>query len=250
MRRDPTDHTQSHGFGRVEAPCREEQVARHRDADVRGKHGCIGGVGNAAQQLRDAERGAVTRHRDVGHHRDQEAARLTDPVDRGDHRRPTVANGQEREDVGTGGVGPRLAGLRPSAQIAAGSEHVVHPGDDERREVGIGVDEIHRSLDAVVHPRCERVACRGSVDDAPGDRTLTLQPQRRRAHVVLHGYDASSMKSSSTGAACTQGSKRLPVPASVASTARSHASSGHGGSISRDPSISVCTSNDVRFGWS
>jgi hypothetical protein len=43
------------------------------------------------------------------------------------------------------------------------------------------------------------------------------------------------MKSSSTGAASTQGSKRLPFPAFLFLLACSQASSGHGGSIRRDP---------------
>jgi hypothetical protein len=62
--------------------------------------------------------------------------------------------------------------------------------------------------------------------------------------------DQSFMKSSMTGAPKTQGSKRCPVPAAVAAEAVSHASSGHGGSIITEPSIRLCTSIDVRGGWS
>jgi hypothetical protein len=89
----------------------------------------------------------------------------------------------------------------------------------------------------------DRARARAARRDHEGG--LSPWPTRGRT-----GHDGSSMNSSNTGAACTQGSKRLPVPAVVASTARSHASSGQGGSISRDPSINACTSSDVRFGWS
>jgi len=73
-----------------------------------------------------------------------------------------------------------------SAEIAAWREHVAGAGDDQRGEVRIAVDDVHRAFDPVVHRRGERVARRGPVDDAPRDRSFTLETQRGCAEFVLH----------------------------------------------------------------
>ena len=136
------------------------------------------------RQLGHAEGGPVAGHGDVGQHGDEEAAGLADPVDRGHHRRPAVPDGQEREDV-VPDVGRRLvARVRAAAEIPAGSEDVPGPGDDERGQVGIVVDDADGSLDAEVHGRREGIPGFGPVDHAPGDRALALEAQPCRAEFL------------------------------------------------------------------
>ncbi len=93
-------------------------------------------------------------------HGDEQAAGLADAVDRGHDRRPAVADGQERQDVGPDVRRRFVSRLTTTAEIAAGREHVARPGDDERGQVGILVDEVDRPLDPEVHGRRQRVAGR------------------------------------------------------------------------------------------
>ena len=74
-------------------------------------------------------------------HGDQQAAGLADPVDRGHHRGPAVPDGQEGQDVVPDVRRRLVARLRPPAEIPAGGEDVTRPGDDERGQVGILVDD-------------------------------------------------------------------------------------------------------------
>ena len=109
------------------------------------------------------------------------------------------------------------------------------------------------------HPTCLYPSPLETVADederaAPGDAPQGHGRERRPPLPAVgsptpcrHG---SAMKSSRTGAASTHGANSAPVPAAWAAAACSQASSGQGGSINRDPLINVCTSYDVRFGWS
>ena len=114
------------------------------------------------------------------------AAALAQPVDRRDDWCAAVSHCEEREDVGADRVGPGLADLRATAEVAARREHVTGAGDDQSGEVRVTVDDAHRALDAVVHGGRQRVARRRAIDHAPRDRSLTLEAQSRRAEFVLH----------------------------------------------------------------
>ena len=117
---DAGDHAEAHGFLGVEASSGQQDVARHRDADVGRQHRGVGGVDDAAQELGRPERGAVTRHADVRHHRHEESAGLADPVHRGDHRCPAVADREEREHL-VGEVWERfVAFVGAAAQVSTG----------------------------------------------------------------------------------------------------------------------------------
>ena len=181
---DPRDHAEALGLGGVEPAGRQQQVAGDGHADVRRQRRRVGGVGDAAQQLGDAERRPVAGHGDVGHHRDQQAAGLADAVDRGDHGRRAVADGEERQDVVAEAVGQPVARLLAAAEVAARREHVAGAGDDQRRQVGVGVDQAHGPLEAEVHGRREGVAGRRPVDHAPGDDAVALEAQAGGAEVV------------------------------------------------------------------
>ena len=167
---DPGEEPDAKGLGRVEGACRQEQVTCHRDADVSRERGGIGRVGDPAEQLGDSEGGPVACHRDVGHHGDQQPPGLADPVDRGDDRCRTVPHGQEREDIGPSRLGHFLLSFGTTAEVAAGGKDVTGPGDHQRGQLRIGVDQADRALDAVVHGGRERVARAGTVDHAPRDR--------------------------------------------------------------------------------
>ena len=177
---------EAHGLLGVEASGDQQEVARHRDADVGGQHRGVGGVDDAAQQLGRPERGAVARHADVGHHRDEESAGLADPVHRGDHRGPAVADGEEREHLVAEVRERFVAFVGAAAQVAAGREDVARTGDDHGGEIRIPVHEMNGSLDAEVHGRRKGVARLGPVDDAPADDPVALEPQSGGAQVVRH----------------------------------------------------------------
>ena len=146
--------------------------------------GGIGGVRYAPQELGDPEGGAVAGHRDVGHHGDQEAPGLADPVDGGDHRSRAFPDGQEGKDIGAQAADRRFMVLGAPAQVAAGREHVAGPGDDQGGEVGFGVDQVHGALDAVVHGRGQGIPGVRSIDHTPGERAVSLQSQVARAQVI------------------------------------------------------------------
>ena len=143
---------------------REHQVPGHGDADVGREGGGIGGVGDAAEQLGHPEGGAIAGHADVGHHGDQQATGLADPVDRGDDRGAAVSDRQEGQQVATEALGQRVALLGAPAEIATWGEDVAGAGDDQRTQVGVGVDQRHRSADAEVHRRREGVPRRWPID--------------------------------------------------------------------------------------
>ena len=203
MRDHSRDDTEAHGLGRVESPRRQQEVAGHRHTDVRGQHRRIGRVRNAAQQLRRTERRSIAGHRDVGEHGDQQAAGLADAVDGRDHGRLAVADGQERQHVVADLVGHRFSRFGAPAEVAPRCEDIVGAGDDQRREIGVGVDEPHRSLEAVVHGGRQRVPSRGPVDHTPRERALALQAKARRAEVVGH----DDPRPCSSGAPCTRRSR-------------------------------------------
>ena len=211
---DPRDHAEALGLGGVEPAGRQQQVAGDGHADVRRQGGRVGGVGDAPQQLGDAERRPVAGDGDVGHHRHQQAAGLADAVDRGDHGRRAVADGEERQDLVAEAVGQPVARLLAAAQVAARREHVAGAGDDQRPQGRVGVDQAHRPLEAEVHGRGERVAGRGPVDHAPGDDAVALEAQAGGTevvggHAVVHVVGAHAPASAS---ASSPGGGAAPAP--------------------------------------
>ncbi len=174
------------GLCGVEHPRREQQIPGDRQADVRGQGGGVRRVGDTAQELGHPEGRPVAGHGDVGHHGDEEPARLADAVDRRDHRCPALADGREGEDVVSEIVGRRVPRFRTAAEIAARREHVPGARDDQRRQRRIGVHEPDGPLDPVVHRRRERVPGRRPVDHAPGDRPLPLEAESGCAQLVVH----------------------------------------------------------------
>ncbi len=184
MRYQSRDHTDPLRLDGVEAPGRQEQVARHSQADMGGEHGGVGSVGDAAQKLRHPEGGAVARHGDVGQHGDEEAAGLADPIDCRHDRRPAVPDRQERQDV-VPDVGRGLvAGIRAPAEVAARSKDIPRPRDDQCSQVGICVDDAHGSLNAEVHGRREGVPGVWPVDHTPRDHALAFEAQACRAEFL------------------------------------------------------------------
>ena len=120
MRDDAGDHAETHSFLGVEPSSSQQDVARHRDADVSRQHGGVGGVDDASEELGRPERGSVAGHADVRHHRHEESARLADPVHRGDDRCAAVADGEEREHL-VGEVRERfVAFVGAAAQVSTG----------------------------------------------------------------------------------------------------------------------------------
>ena len=106
-----------------------------------GQRGGVGGVGDAPQQLGHPEGGPVADHGDVGHHGDEQASGLADPVDGGDDRRRLsrmARNGRTSIPTPSGTDSPVLG---PPAQVAPGGEHVPDAGDDQGGQVGVGVDQ-------------------------------------------------------------------------------------------------------------
>ena len=212
---DARDQADALRLGGVEASRRQQQVAGHRHADVRRQRRGVGGVGDAPQQLGHPERRPVAGHADVGHHRHQQAAGLADAVDRGDHGRRAVADGEERQDLVAEPVGQAVARFLAATEVAARGEHVARAGDDQRGQVGVGVDQPHRPLQPEVHGRGEGVARGRPVDRAPRDDPVALQPQARGAEVVggdrvVGGHARSSSLASGAGDGTAPAPPRSP----------------------------------------
>jgi hypothetical protein len=138
---DTADDAQPLGFGGVEPAGRQEQIAGYGYPDVRRQGGRVGRVGDAAQQFGNPEGGPVAGHGDVGHHGDQQAARLADAIDGGHDGRPAVPDGQEGQNVlATEAVRQGVTWLGPAPEVAARGEHVARAGDDQRGQLRVLVD--------------------------------------------------------------------------------------------------------------
>ena len=87
------------GLGRGQRPPGEHQVSCADRSDQPSEHLAVVSVGDAAQQLGHSEGCAVADDGHVAAKRDLQAAALTQPVDRRDHRFDRLAQGLERRDV-------------------------------------------------------------------------------------------------------------------------------------------------------
>ena len=180
------DHTEADGLLRVEPPGREEEVAGDGDADMRGEDRRVGGVDDAPQQFGRAESGPVAGDGDVRHHGDQQAAGLADPVHRGHHRRPAVTDGEERQEVRADVGDWHVTRLRSTPEITAALKTSPVPVMIMAARSGSLLTRLHRSPDAEVHGRRERVPRLRPVDDAPTDHTVALEAKPRCAEIVAH----------------------------------------------------------------
>ena len=84
-----------------------------------------------------------------------------------------------------------------AAHIAAGREDVAGAGDQQTREIGIGVDMADRIADAEVHRGGHRVACLGPVQRAHTERPLAGETQVWGAEPVAVGWAVAARRSSS-----------------------------------------------------
>lgn len=138
MRHDAGDHSEPKCLCGIEFTCGEHQIARSCNADVSGQYGGIGRVRDSSQKFGNAECGPIAGDGDVGHHRNKEAAGLTDSVDRGNHRRATVTDGHERDDVvARKPLRHIVSRIGASTEIAAGRKYVVDAGDDQCSQIRI-----------------------------------------------------------------------------------------------------------------
>ena len=66
--------------------------------------------------------------------------------------------------------------LIAAAQVSARRENVAGAGEDQRPQILVGIDEMHRLLDAEIHRWRQRVACMRAIDGAPQDRPFAFEP--------------------------------------------------------------------------
>ena len=185
VRDDPSHHAPIERLLCGQSAPGEHQVAGAHRPDQPRQHVAVVRVGNSAVQLGYTERRAVTDDGNVGTERDLQPAALTQSVDCDHHGLCRLAQRVERQCVHAqrGSEGQPVV-LTAAAHVTAGGEDVPGAGDQQSRQVGVGVDVLDRVLDAEVHRRGHRVACLWTVECADPEWTLSVEPQELRAQPI------------------------------------------------------------------
>src|SRR5262249_11383688 len=151
-------------------------------------------VGDATQQLRDAEGGPVGDHGEVAHQRHDEPAALTGTVDGHEHDLRAALELHEGRQIDTVGLPvERRAALVSATHLAADAEVLAGPGEHQHVDLRIALGQDRRLLDPVVHLDGAGVASLGTVDDHAQHAAVFAATQMagpevdRRRGGCLHG---------------------------------------------------------------
>src|SRR5262249_33640735 len=141
-------------------------------------------VGDAPEQLRNAEGCPVGDHRQVAHERHHQPAALARAVDGHEHDLRAALELDERRQVDAIGLAiDRLAALVLAPHLAANTEVVAGAGQRQDVAVRIAPGQHRRLLDAVVHLDGAGVAPLGTVEHDAQDAVGLRAPQVPRAEV-------------------------------------------------------------------
>ena len=185
VRHHPCHHSPVLRLGRGQCAAGEHEVARPHRADQPCQHVAVVRVGDSAVQLRHPERRTIADHGHVTAHRDLQPAALAQPVHRGHHRLRRLPQRLEGRDVHAERrpVRQPVVGAA-AAHVATRREHVAGSGDEQARQIGIGVDVADGVPDPEVHGGRHRVARLRAVQGAHAEGAFPREAQERRAQPV------------------------------------------------------------------